>query len=67
MSPTGQQCGRCVLSGQVPTHRPGMLNYWGRGIPHVTAEKKSTYCYITDNILAQERRVGTHFGDFISF
>jgi len=29
--------------------------------------KKSTYCYITDNILAQERRAGAHFGDFISF
>ena len=55
---------RAGYSSYLHMHRLGMLNSWGRGIHHVTTEK--IYCYITDNILARERWVGAHFGDFIS-
>ena len=62
MSHSGQPCG----SGLVATYTPaGNATFLGkRNSP--CHRGKNIYCYITDNILAQERWVGAHSGAFIS-
>ena len=59
MSPTGQQCERCVLSGQVATYtQAGNAKLLGeRNSPcHRGKKKNIATLNITDNIL--ERRIG---------